>query len=1457
MVWSPPGSPAPKDRWRYDLGKKSFTPPGLSSPTHGAQVVMPEDFNRANKHGFHLLTSPAGNQAPIDHINYTPETGEIHGRGQAAPADKLNYSLIPESALTGSGHTSAGGLGTGMSGGGGAGHMSNFDQPLGYGAGAAAPMPQQRQPFAGTPPLGGAPNMTGPSPTLNRAMPQWGGATSMSQRMGMGTSMGAGDEFDNSDPTQSSTPSDNSTTVTETSGNSTTSSSDTAGQGYPAGSNLQGGQSSTASSSSSSGQRAGPPDSNKPAITQPAFDGSGRHLGDYVIHPPTTLGGNATVTWVPDPKNTARTPPPPSTQKLDDGSVVTITPNPSDPEHPTVTTDVKPSPEKVREAVANADLAEANAKIAQQKLALANATSATDKAKAQVDLQNLQADLLAKQDAHEKAVADLQKANRPGSDSAQHPDKPGPNGNIWTWDPSKGTYVDTNFKPGEDAKDWTQPFTMADGSTAMYNATTKELRVISPPDPNARYDKPIHMGADWKVWNPQTKSYDVVGHDGPNTENHWQDNKLYTTVTDPSTGKATTTVQTFDPTQSQQDAHMASIDNHNQAVENIAKTRQDLQNGRISMAQARITLEKDMQNLINPQPYEVGHMIFAPPGYSGSLQTYNPQTKQFGSEPLQGPPQDPSVKQTIDSIRSQLSDMNYGNTETGGQTQTQATTPPADTGHHAPAPAQAQAAPPTDSRTTGVAPSTEDQSFKTGWPGSDPRLSGGTQPPTKRTTAAGDIASYDAGGQLTGIDYINTAPPNYGQPGYPGSEDLKPEDFKTYDNSTDEGTGNMGSGASGTPGGWVPRPAPFSRATGPGWIGGSMGTGQAAPTTLPPLPLPQGHQPGQDVLPTPPGVFTPPMQPKPNVNTGPGSNAQGQTTDKGSNWTPNIIDLVKQQVHQSLRELLGMPELGSPEHDLSGDPSLGEGYRGQQGLQGGHSLPETGLVDPQTHEIEGEPTSDTPLEPGTKRFESMGPGQNPVTEPEDLQDTPPMTQQQIDQIRQEYNTLGTGQAAPTPPTDTATQPQGRNGPIPDPRQLLQSMQAGPGKQTVPKWMRILLRRHPELLQMAQGGQQPGMPTSPTGGPTGGPPSAPPPAAAGPMGAATPAPMGGGQDQPPAGPGVPPPQAPGPGGAPMQPPLPPQDVAGIGHRFGQQMDVGEPQHSGVDLQAPEGTPTQSPVDGFVADVSHDPNGLGLTVVIQGKDGSQHKLGHLSATKAYRGMQVARGQDLGSAVGSTGLSTGAHLHWGVKDQQGQPVDPTAALGPMAQMPPVPGTEQMGPPGGTGAPGGPTPQDMGGGQSNGDLKDTQPYDPVWKNWPSLSKQAAEGGSRAGGQGTGPDWTRMTPEHISPDSLGTGQAKANPPIPGWNPKKPRAKRRWGKPNPMGQGHMSNARNPKGFGVGQSGAPTNYQSPDYQQGYQDGMQASASPGRPPLFTPGMAQPIPGAQDMSQGFGGQQQGGGQ
>jgi hypothetical protein len=47
----------------------------------------------------HIISSPPGTGAPIDRINYTPDTGEVHPPGVLAPLDKLNYSLVPHDGL--------------------------------------------------------------------------------------------------------------------------------------------------------------------------------------------------------------------------------------------------------------------------------------------------------------------------------------------------------------------------------------------------------------------------------------------------------------------------------------------------------------------------------------------------------------------------------------------------------------------------------------------------------------------------------------------------------------------------------------------------------------------------------------------------------------------------------------------------------------------------------------------------------------------------------------------------------------------------------------------------------------------------------------------------------------------------------------------------------------------------------------------------------------------------------------------------------------------------------------------------------------------------------------------------------------------------------------------------------------------------------------------------------------
>jgi murein DD-endopeptidase MepM/ murein hydrolase activator NlpD len=96
------------------------------------------------------------------------------------------------------------------------------------------------------------------------------------------------------------------------------------------------------------------------------------------------------------------------------------------------------------------------------------------------------------------------------------------------------------------------------------------------------------------------------------------------------------------------------------------------------------------------------------------------------------------------------------------------------------------------------------------------------------------------------------------------------------------------------------------------------------------------------------------------------------------------------------------------------------------------------------------------------------------------------------------------------------------------------------------------------------------------------------------------------------------------------------------------------HWGVDLAAPQGTPVRAAADGSVG-VAGWESGLGTTVRIAHANGVESTYGHLSAIApaVVVGERVERGQVIGY-VGSTGLSTGPHLHYELA-RDGTHVDP----------------------------------------------------------------------------------------------------------------------------------------------------------------------------------------------------------
>lgn len=94
------------------------------------------------------------------------------------------------------------------------------------------------------------------------------------------------------------------------------------------------------------------------------------------------------------------------------------------------------------------------------------------------------------------------------------------------------------------------------------------------------------------------------------------------------------------------------------------------------------------------------------------------------------------------------------------------------------------------------------------------------------------------------------------------------------------------------------------------------------------------------------------------------------------------------------------------------------------------------------------------------------------------------------------------------------------------------------------------------------------------------------------------------------------------------------------------------HSGIDLAARVGSPIVAASDGIVGTADWQ-GGYGLLVSLDHGGGVQTRYGHMSRVNVARGQRVHRGDVIGF-VGSTGLSTGPHLHYEVR-VNGRAVNP----------------------------------------------------------------------------------------------------------------------------------------------------------------------------------------------------------
>jgi murein DD-endopeptidase MepM/ murein hydrolase activator NlpD len=112
------------------------------------------------------------------------------------------------------------------------------------------------------------------------------------------------------------------------------------------------------------------------------------------------------------------------------------------------------------------------------------------------------------------------------------------------------------------------------------------------------------------------------------------------------------------------------------------------------------------------------------------------------------------------------------------------------------------------------------------------------------------------------------------------------------------------------------------------------------------------------------------------------------------------------------------------------------------------------------------------------------------------------------------------------------------------------------------------------------------------------------------------------------------------------------TSGFGRRWGRM-------HKGIDIAAPIGTPIFAAAPGEVVSAGWNSGGYGNLVKIRHADGSVTYYGHNSRVLVREGQRVAQGEQI-AEMGSTGRSTGPHLHFEVRP------DGTGAVNPIAFLP-----------------------------------------------------------------------------------------------------------------------------------------------------------------------------------------------
>jgi hypothetical protein len=97
------------------------------------------------------------------------------------------------------------------------------------------------------------------------------------------------------------------------------------------------------------------------------------------------------------------------------------------------------------------------------------------------------------------------------------------------------------------------------------------------------------------------------------------------------------------------------------------------------------------------------------------------------------------------------------------------------------------------------------------------------------------------------------------------------------------------------------------------------------------------------------------------------------------------------------------------------------------------------------------------------------------------------------------------------------------------------------------------------------------------------------------------------------------------------------------------------HTGIDMAFEIGSPIYSPANGVIELVDYGSKNIGKGIIIKTEEGERLILGHLSQFQVKAGEKVNIGEQL-ALSGNTGHSTGPHLHIGLKNEQGEFIDPS---------------------------------------------------------------------------------------------------------------------------------------------------------------------------------------------------------